>query len=71
MEFNDPEALRDVLAALSNIGFQGIKEEDLSKLHGADPYEEELIVMAETSAYFHIAYKVRPSSSPSFININH
>lgn len=31
---------------------------DLAKLHKEDQYEEELIVMAETAAYFRVAYKV-------------
>lgn len=35
-------------------------EESLAKLNAEDGYEEELIVMAETSAYFRVAYKVRP-----------
>lgn len=43
---------------LARYGFTGLKEEDLGKLHEVDQYEEELIVMAETLAYFHVAYKV-------------
>lgn len=54
------------LSALAGAGFQGLKEEDLSRLYGAERYEEELIVMAETAAYFHVAYKVcGPFSLPS------
>lgn len=51
--------VNDVLAGLTRIGYVGKKEEDLAKLNDADPYEQELIVMAEVSAYFRIAYKVR------------
>ncbi|KAJ3559507.1 hypothetical protein NM688_g311 [Phlebia brevispora] len=41
----------------NTMGYAGLEEADLARLRGPDPYEEELIVMAETSAYFHIAYK--------------
>ena len=51
--------VRQALTALSAVGYSGLTEADLAKLRGADTYEQELIVMAETSAYFHIAYKVR------------
>ena len=53
------ETIRDALAALNKAGYN-VKAEDLPKLHGDDVYEQELIVMAETSAYFHVAYKVSP-----------
>ena len=46
------------LAALASAGFSGVKEDDLYKLDESNSYEEELIVMAETSAYFHVSYKV-------------
>lgn len=37
-----------------------IQKENVARfLTGTDAYEEELIVMAETAAYFHVAYKVR------------
>lgn len=55
----DPEDISDALSALSMAGYPGLKESDLPRLLGPDPFEEELIVMAETSAYFHVAYKVR------------
>ena len=51
--------LNTVQNALANLGFSGVKEEDLSHLYGVDLHEEELVVMAETAAYFHVAYKVR------------
>ena len=38
-----------------------ITEKDLEKIHGDDQYDEELMVMAETSAYFRVAYKVSSS----------
>ena len=50
--------VHQVMGALANFGFHGLKAEDLGRLYGADPHEEELIVMAETAAYFHVAYKV-------------
>jgi hypothetical protein len=51
--------LSDVMGALANFGFHGLKEEDLGRLYGVDAHDEELAVMAETAAYFHVAYKVR------------
>ena len=62
-----PEDIAEALAALAKIGHQGLKEGDLPGLFGPDPYEEELIVMAETSAYFHIVYKV--SSPPGTTSV--
>ncbi|EKM56257.1 uncharacterized protein PHACADRAFT_140877 [Phanerochaete carnosa HHB-10118-sp] len=49
--------IHEVMSALARFGFNGLKEEDLGRLYGADSHEEELIVMAETAAYFHVAYK--------------
>lgn len=43
---------------LAEIGLPGLKEEDLPKLLGPDKYEQELIVMAEVSAFFRVSYKV-------------
>ena len=58
------DASHDVMGALVQFGFHGLGEEDLGRLCGADAHEEELIVMAETAAYFHVAYEV-PSTAPS------
>lgn len=52
-DFIDGQAVRDALSALAAIGLDGLKDADLARLRGPDPYEEELTVMAETSAYFH------------------
>jgi len=45
------------ISALAKLGYTGITLEDLTKLTPADEYEEELRVMAETRAYFHVSYK--------------
>ena len=45
------------LAHLAAIGYN-VKVEDPGKLRKEDMYEQELEVMAETSAYFRVAYKV-------------
>ena len=50
------------LNTLAHLGFGGLKAEHLSRLYNVDHYDEELTVMAETAAYFHIAYKVCPIS---------
>lgn len=47
------------MSTLASIGRGDIKEKNVADLlQGANAHEEELIVMAETSAYFHVAYKV-------------
>lgn len=53
----------NIFAALATAGYPGVKESDLPRLLGEDVYEQELIVMAETSAYFHVAYKVSSQCS--------
>lgn len=50
--------MQAILASLAVIG-KNNTEEDLSRLDGPDPYESELTLMAEVSAYFRVAYKVR------------
>ena len=52
-----PAIMQQALGLLKQIGYD-TTEQDLARLRKADEYEEELIVMAETSAYFRIAYKV-------------
>jgi len=51
------DEVNEVLAGLSRLGHTGKKEGDLARLNDSDPFEQELIVMAEVSAYFRIAYK--------------
>ena len=52
--------------SLMALGRGDISREKIARfLLNTDENEEELIVMAETSAYFHVAYKVRvPSPYP-------
>ena len=60
-----PDAhLNDVMGTLAQFGFHGLGEADLGRLCAADAHKEELVVMAETAAYFHVAYEV-PSTAPS------
>ena len=42
---------------MAEIGYTGLNPGDLGRLV-QDPYEEELNVMADVTAYFHVAYKV-------------
>lgn len=53
----DPEDISELQGLLARLGYPS-DEHALARLHGPDKYEEELIVMAETSAYFHVSYKV-------------
>lgn len=55
----DKDKLANVLSALAAYGFSAVKEEDLARLHGADMFEEELDSVAQTCAYWKVAYKVR------------
>ncbi|KAF7797716.1 hypothetical protein EIP86_008916 [Pleurotus ostreatoroseus] len=66
--FTTPEDIAEALAALAKIGHQGLKEDDLPRLFGPDPYEEELIVMAEMSAYFHVVYQRIIDNIPRIID---
>ena len=50
--------INSVLASLAEIGYTGLKEEDLCKLKPPDEYETELEVMAEIRGYFQVSYKV-------------
>ncbi|KAH9830095.1 P-loop containing nucleoside triphosphate hydrolase protein [Rhodofomes roseus] len=47
----------DALALLTKLGYKSLKVEDLGKLNPPDEFEEEMQVMAEVRAYFHVAYK--------------
>lgn len=49
--------LQAALAALVRLGFQGVKAEDLPKLLPPDPFAPAIEIMAETRAYFQVAYK--------------
>ena len=60
----NPEALNAALKALGGIGFsEALAVADLIRLNPVDDYEQELVIMAEVSAYFQIAYKVRSQNS--------
>ena len=62
----DPAAVQEALAALARISYN-VTEGDLAKLLKEDKYDEELIVMAETSAYFRVAYKVSVPAVPALL----
>ena len=47
------------LAALAELGYTGLRAEDLGKLNPLDEYQTELEVMAEVRGYFQVAYKVK------------
>ena len=51
------------MSKLSLLGFHGLTAKDLYKLNPPEKLEEELLVMAEVSAYFRVAYKVVSFSS--------
>jgi thymidylate synthase ThyX len=50
-----PEA--KALRALAEAGFAGLRVSDLARLLPPDSFEEELVVMADVRAYYHVAYK--------------
>ncbi|KIK78305.1 hypothetical protein PAXRUDRAFT_334451 [Paxillus rubicundulus Ve08.2h10] len=49
----------DALNSLSQAGYPGLTADDLTRLRPQNPdaFEDELIVMADVRAYFHVAYK--------------
>ncbi|KAF9220694.1 hypothetical protein BS17DRAFT_739183 [Gyrodon lividus] len=51
------DALIDALHYLSLAGYKELSVGDLTRLLPPDPFEDELIVMADVRAYFHVAYK--------------
>jgi hypothetical protein len=50
-----PEA--KALRALADAGYAGLCVSDLARLLPPDSFEEELVVMADVRAYYHVAYK--------------
>jgi hypothetical protein len=50
-----PEA--KALRALAEAGYAGLHVSDLARLLPPDSFEEELVVMADVRAYYHVAYK--------------
>ncbi|KAG2066550.1 hypothetical protein BDR04DRAFT_1129964 [Suillus decipiens] len=50
-----PEA--KALRALAEAGYAGLRISDLARLLPPDSFEEELVVMADVRAYYHVAYK--------------
>lgn len=50
---------QEALSALARLGLVGLTPEDLYKLNASEDFEEELQLMAEVRAYFHLAYQVR------------
>ncbi|CAL1705006.1 unnamed protein product [Somion occarium] len=63
-------AVREALSALARIGYTGLTGEKLARLHGDDAYEEEMVVMAETMAYFHVSYKRIIDNLPRVIDLD-
>ncbi|KAG1840219.1 P-loop containing nucleoside triphosphate hydrolase protein [Suillus tomentosus] len=53
LETSEAKALR----ALAEAGYAGLRVSDLARLLPPDSFEEELVVMADVRAYFHVAYK--------------
>jgi hypothetical protein len=51
-----PEA--KALRALAEAGYANIGIPDLARLLPPDSFQEELVVMADVRAYYHVAYKV-------------
>jgi hypothetical protein len=52
------------LRALSELGYENLSLEDLSRLHPPDRFGEEITVMADVRAYWQVAYKVGASFTP-------
>lgn len=57
-ESSELPPLERALGALKELGFANLNESDLTRLNPLDPFDEELVVMADVRAYFQVAYKV-------------
>ncbi|KAG1816627.1 P-loop containing nucleoside triphosphate hydrolase protein [Suillus variegatus] len=55
--YEKEEARAKALRALAEAGYAGLQVSDLARLLPPDSFEEELVVMADVRAYFHVAYK--------------
>ncbi|KAJ7590318.1 P-loop containing nucleoside triphosphate hydrolase protein [Mycena floridula] len=53
----ETQAMETLLSAVAAVGIPNISQDNIERLRGPDEYEEELIVMAEVRAYFHVSYK--------------
>ncbi|KAG2129046.1 P-loop containing nucleoside triphosphate hydrolase protein [Suillus bovinus] len=53
IEITEEKALR----ALAEAGYTNLRVSDLARLLPPDSFEEELVVMADVRAYYHVAYK--------------
>jgi len=53
-----PQIVRDILAGYNKLGVDGLKEADLDKVLPVAEFERELKLMADTRAYWQVAYKV-------------
>ncbi|TFK46143.1 hypothetical protein OE88DRAFT_1687998 [Heliocybe sulcata] len=51
------EKINAALAALANLGYDGLTAEDLGKLNPPDEFIREINVMAQVRAYFQVSYK--------------
>ena len=52
------QTVKEVLAGLQRLGFEGLGEADLAKLRPTDRYTREIEVMALVCAYWKVAFKV-------------
>ena len=54
----DQYTVSNALGILGKLGFEELSADSLNKLNKGDEFEEEIIIMAEVSAYCRIAQKV-------------
>ena len=59
----DNQKFSRALASLTELGYTGLKPEDLARLTKQTDYESEINIMGEVRAYFDVAYKVPYDSS--------
>ncbi|KAJ7149427.1 P-loop containing nucleoside triphosphate hydrolase protein [Mycena crocata] len=65
---SDPTKMREALALLVELGYSGVKEEDLGKLRAGDEYETEILLMSGVRAYFQVSYKRIIDNVPGLID---
>ncbi|KAL5536401.1 hypothetical protein ACEPAF_223 [Sanghuangporus sanghuang] len=65
----DSDDIRRILESLAGIGIR-CREEDIPHIGVSEPYEQELLMMAEASAFFRIAYKRIIDNLPRLIDVD-
>ncbi|KAJ6593012.1 Dynamin central region-domain-containing protein [Mycena capillaripes] len=59
----------EILSLLARLGYNGLKPEDLGRLHAGDEYETEILLMSGVRAYFEVSYRRIIDIIPGLIDV--